>query len=356
MKSGMDAKRRGTGIDPQNRFERLRWEDDPDAARDEQDPLRVLPTEVYLDDSKSVVSENDSPDVPFRFSLNPYRGCEHGCTYCYARPSHEFLGWTAGLDFERRIMAKTDAARLLKDFLRRPSYRCEPITLSGVTDPYQPIERKLRITRACLEVMLDCGQPVELISKGRLIRRDLDLFAEFARRNLVGASISVTTLDERLQHSMEPRASRPTDRLETIRQLSEVGVPVRILVAPLIPGLTDSEVPAILEAARAAGAKAAGYVLLRLPFAVKDVFLDWLARAYPAQRDKILGRLRQTRGGKLYDATFRSRQRGTGRIAEEIGKLFDLFKRKFGLDRPIPPLDCEQFQRPPAPSGQLTLF
>lgn len=356
MRKAMSVKRRGTGIDPENRFERLRLEEDPDACAEADSSLRVLPTEVYRDNSQSVVTENDSPDIPFRFSLNPYRGCEHGCTYCYARPSHEFLGWSAGLDFERRIMAKADAPQLLKRFLRRPSYRCEPITLSGVTDPYQPIERKLRITRACLEIMLDCGQPVELISKGRLLRRDMDLFTEFARRNLIGASISVTTLDESLQRTMEPRASRPVDRMETIRQLTEAGVPVRVLVAPLIPGLTDSEVPKILEAARYAGARSAGYVLLRLPFAVKDVFLEWLDRAYPQQSDKILGRLRQMRGGKLYDSTFGARQKGTGPMAEEIGKLFDLFKKKLNLDRPIPALDCSQFRPPADPSGQQTLF
>lgn len=357
MQGRTNAKRRGAELDPPNRFERIHIEEDADAHRDEEDGrLRILPTEVYLDDSKTIVTENDSPDVWFRYSLNPYRGCEHGCTYCYARPTHEQLGWSAGLDFERRILAKPRAPRLLAEFLRRPAYRCEPIVLSGVTDPYQPVERRLGITRRCLELMLECGQPVELVSKSGLILRDLDLFAEMARRRLVAAAVAVTTLDRALQRSMEPRAASPEKRLEVIQKLSEAGVPVRLLLAPWIPGLTDPEIPAILEAAARAGATAASYVLLRLPYAVKEVFFDWLDRTRPNKRPLIESRIREIRGGKLNDPSFATRMKGAGPWAEEYHRLFELFSKRFGLDRPASRLDVEQFRPPRDPTGQLTLF
>ena len=355
MQSG-GAKRRGAGFDPANRFERIHLEIDDDVVGPSLQSLPILQTEVFQDESRSVVTENKSPDIHFRFSLNPYRGCEHGCTYCYARPTHETLGLSAGLDFETKIMAKPEAPKLLADFLRRPNYVCEPIVLSGVTDPYQPVERSLRITRQCLEVMLECGQPVELITKNRLILRDLDLLRELARRNLVGVSLAITTLDEELQHSMEPRASSPIGRLDMMKQLSAAGIPIRLLIAPLIPGLTDSEVPSIMKAASLCGAKSAGYVMLRLPYSVKEIFLDWLKRSYPERFPRVIARIREMRSGQLNDSQFGTRMTGTGRMSEVTGKMFRLFAKKYKLDGSIPDLDCSKFRAPTDPSGQLTLF
>ncbi len=351
------AKRRGAGLNPANRFERIRLAPELDEQRDSATTaLPILPTEVYRDDSRSVVTENQSPDIRFRYSLNPYRGCEHGCSYCYARPWHEMLGFSAGLDFETKLLAKPDAPRLLRDFLRRPGYQCEPIVLSGVTDCYQPIERKFRITRQCLEVMLDCRQPVEILTKSRLILRDLDLLTELAKKNLVVVSMAITTLDENLQHAMEPRAASPLGRLEAMRQLSSAGIPVRLLIAPVIPGLTDSEIPTIIKTARRCGATQAGYTLLRLPLAVKEVFIDWLERHFPNRAPAVLARVRDVRGGKLNDPRFGSRMRGTGPWADQISKVFQVFARMNGLQLGGPTLDTSQFQSPADPSGQLTLF
>lgn len=350
------GKRRGAGFDPSNRFERIHIEMEPEGSTPGVIALPILQTEVFHDESRSVVTENKSPDIGFRFSLNPYRGCEHGCTYCYARPTHETLGMSAGLDFETKIMAKPEAPKLLADFLRRPNYVCEPIVLSGVTDPYQPIERSLKITRQCLEVMLECGQPVELISKNRLMLRDLDLLKEFARRKLVSVSLAITTLDEQLQHEMEPRASSPLGRLDMMKQLSAAGIPVRLLIAPLIPGLTDSEVPSIMKAASLCGARSAGYVMLRLPYAVKDIFLDWLRRTYPRSFPRVISRIREIRAGQLNDSQFGTRMTGTGQLSETTAKMFRVFANKYGLNNVISPLDCSQFRPPSDPSGQLTLF
>jgi DNA repair photolyase len=363
MRGGL-AKRRGAGVNPAGRFERIRLTDEgadqgfqePAPEMGSSERLPIVRTEVFRDESRSVVSENQSPDIRFRYSLNPYRGCEHGCTYCYARPTHEMLGLSAGLDFETKIFAKPNAPRLLTEFLRRSDYICEPIALSGVTDPYQPIERSLRITRSCLEVMARCGQPVELISKSRLILRDLDLLSDMARRQLLAVSVAVTTLDERLQHEMEPRASSPLARLDTIKQLSKAGIPVRVLLAPLIPGLTDNEIPSILESARRCGAHSASYTLLRLPFSVKDVFVEWLQRNYPHRATAVLARIRDVRGNKLNDPRFGSRMRGTGPWADQIAKMFQFFARRNGLLTEFPLLDCSSFQAPADPSGQLTMF
>lgn len=339
--SGGLAKRRGAGVNPPNRYERIRLEADPEHG-ERDSGLRILPTEVYADSSRSVVTEVKSPDLRFRFSLNPYRGCEHGCTYCYARPTHEMLGWSAGVDFETKIMAKPEAHRLLREFLRSGKHDGEPITLSGVTDPYQPIERRMKITRGCLEVFLEEGHPVEILTKNRLILRDLDLLEQLAKRRLVHATLAITTLDEPLQHEMEPRASSPLGRLDVMRQLTAIGVPVRVLLAPLIPGLTDSEMPGILKAARLCGATSASYVVLRLPAGVKEVFLDWLERSYPERAARVKARIRELRGGRWNDPRFGTRMTGTGRAAEDIAKLFAIFTNKYGLNRPMPPFGSSE--------------
>lgn len=353
------AKRRGAQVHPTNRFERLEviedfdhLEFDDEIRRDE----RVVPTEFYDDVTQGVIAENDSPDLHFRYSVNPYRGCEHGCAYCYARPYHEYLGMNAGLDFETKIMVKRESPRLLREWLARPGWKCEPIMLSGVTDCYQPIERSLGITRACLEVMLEARQPVEIISKSRLILRDKDLLEELARRRLVHVTVAVTTLDFNLAREMEPRAAAPIRRLEVIETLTKVGVPVRLLLAPVIPGLTDSEMPAILAAGAKAGAVSAGYVLLRLPGAVRPVFLDWLERMHPLKRSRVEQMIRETRGGRLSDPRFGSRMRGEGTSAEGLEALFNLFRRKHGLDRSMPRLDIDSFRPPTLSNGQQWLF
>jgi DNA repair photolyase len=266
------------------------------------------------------------------------------------------LGFSAGLDFETKILAKPNAPRLLRDFLRRPDYRPEPIVLSGVTDPYQPIERKLRLTRQCLEVLLECRHPVEILTKNRLILRDLDLLRELARQDLVMVSLAVTTLDENLQFEMEPRAATPIGRLEAMRELSGAGVPVRLLIAPVIPGLTDSEIPSIIKSARRCGARYAGYTLLRLPHSVKEIFIDWLQRTFPNRVSAILSRVRDLRGGALNDPRFGSRMRGTGPWADQIARVFQVFARMNELSLKTPTLNLSHFKPPADPSGQLTLF
>jgi DNA repair photolyase len=351
-------KGRGAFSNPPNRFGGPRYEldleqlDDPDLLPDR----RPMPTEYYPDRSRSIVTENDSPDVGFRYSINPYRGCSHGCAYCYARPTHEYLGLSAGLDFESKIFVKEDAPQLFREFLARDRWQPEPIIMSGVTDCYQPAERYFRLTRRCLEVTAEARQPLVLITKNALILRDLDLLREMAAAHLVHVCLSITTLDAELARSMEPRTSTPAARLRAVTALAGAGVPVQVLVAPVIPGLTDSEIPAILTAAHKAGAAAAGYVLLRLPLTVAPVFQEWLQRAQPARADRVLERIRSARGGKLNDPTFGRRMVGSGPLAEQIRALFQLFAHKYGLDGPLPPLDCTQFRPPRLPSGQGQLF
>jgi DNA repair photolyase len=348
---------RGSLLEPPNRFTQLWREIDLDALDDEQrHALAHPPTKYILERAGSIVSENDSPDVPFRYSVNPYRGCLHGCAYCYARPTHEYLGFNAGIDFETKIVVKENAPDLFRDWLGRPGYAPESVTFSGVTDCYQPCERRFRLTRGCLEVALEARQPVSVITKNALVVRDLDLLAQLARERLVHVSLSVTTLDHALARSMEPRTSTPTARLRAVRELAAAGVPVRVLVAPVIPGLNDSEIPALLEAAARAGAAGAAYVLLRLPLTVAPVFLDWLRRERPDAAGRVEGRLRDARGGKLNDPRFGRRMRGEGAMAEQIRSLFRLFAQRHGLDRPLPEYDTSRF-RPPRPrSGQLWLF
>ncbi|HWB09568.1 MAG TPA: PA0069 family radical SAM protein [Pirellulales bacterium] len=315
-----------------------------------------IPTQFLADASRSIIAENDSPDVPFRYSINAYRGCEHGCAYCYARPTHEVFGLSAGLDFETKILVKHDAPALLRDELAKPSWRGEVITLSGVTDCYQPAERRFRLTRGLLEVMSEANQPVGLITKNALITRDLDLLASMAQRRLVHAFLSITTLDAELARTMEPRTSPPVKKLAAIKTLSDAGVPVGVMVAPVIPGLTDHEMPAILEAAQEAGAKSAGYVLLRLPLTVVPVFQAWLSENYPDKSQRIESLIRSTRAGSLYQPEFGLRQRGAGDYADQIGRNFKVFARKFALDGRLPELDSSQFRSPRSASGQMSLF
>jgi DNA repair photolyase len=312
--------------------------------------------EYLFDDSQSIVSENNSPDIPFRYSLNPYRGCVHGCAYCYARPYHEFLGMNAGLDFETKIVVKRDAAKLFRDFLARAKYLPEPISFSGITDCYQPAEREFRLTRQCLEVAAECRQPVSIITKNALVIRDLDLMQELARDNLIHVFVSITTLLPELARTMEPRTSIPAARLRAIKILADVGVPVGVMVAPVIPGLNDIELPAVLSEARSAGARVAGFVMLRLPLTVEPVFVEWLNRTHPLQAAKVLQRIRQVRGGKMNDPNFRDRMTGTGEMADQIRRLFKITASKLGFEKQFPPHNCDLFRPPLDPSGQLRLF
>lgn len=341
---------RGTPLNPASRFEALAVDRDPWTTLDDPSPR----TRFYRDGSRSVLVTNDSPDVGLDVGINPYRGCEHGCVYCFARPNHEYLGFSAGLDFETRIVVKQDAPALLREALRRPSWRPRPIMLSGITDPYQPAERRLRITRGCLEVLAEARNPVGLITKNHAVTRDLDLLRELARHGAVAVTVSVTTLRRDLQRVMEPRTSTPLRRLDAIRILADAGVPVGVNLAPVIPGLTDEEIPGILEAAREAGATWAGYILLRLPHGVKELFVDWLGTHFPDRTERVLNRLRDAYGGNLYDAAFGIRGKGTGEYAAQIKGLFRGSARKLGMERP-PELSTAAF-RAPAPPGQLSLF
>jgi DNA repair photolyase len=343
---------RGSHLRPPNRFSLVVREPDPEYAPEPANPR----TQFLLERAGSIVTENNSPDIPFRYSINPYRGCEHGCSYCYARPTHEYLGMDAGLDFETRIIVKENAPDLFREFLLRDSWRPEPIALSGVTDCYQPCERRFRLTRGCLEVACEARQPMTIITKNALILRDLDLLREMSTDGVVHVTVSVTTLDPKLARSMEPRTSTPEARLRAVSELSRAGVPVRVIIAPVIAGLNDLEIPAILKAAKEAGAWAAGYVLLRLPLTVAPVFREWLEREQPGRAERVEGRVRQTRGGKLNDPEFGRRMCGTGEMARQIGDLFKLFARKYGLDGGLPEYDTGKF-RPPRPrSGQMLLF
>ncbi|REJ86392.1 MAG: radical SAM protein [Planctomycetota bacterium] len=352
-------KGRGSGIQPPNRFESVAAEADFEHVAEDEEYLAGLGsvrTEYLPDESRSIISENDSPDLPFRYSLNPYRGCQHGCAYCYARPTHEYLGLSAGLDFESKIFVKHRAAELFREWLRRPRYQPETVTLSGVTDCYQPGEREFRITRSCLEVALEARQPVTIVTKNALVTRDLDLLREMAVMSLVAVAVSVTTLDAGLARVLEPRTSSPEARLNALRSLSDAGIPTRVMTAPIIPGLNDSELPAVLQAAADAGARSAGYILLRLPLAVRPIFEEWLSRNAPSKASRVESLIRSTREGQMNDSRFGSRFRGTGQIAEQIRRTFQVFSRKYGLDGAGQPLDVSRFRRPRAVEGQLELF
>lgn len=349
--------RHGSHINPPNRFESTYTEPDLEQLEWDDEYLSQPRRIEYLDDqSKSIVTENDSPDLNFRYSVNPYRGCAHGCSYCYARPFHEYLGYNAGLDFETKIMVKREAPRLLRDFLSRSDWEPELIAFSGITDCYQPAEREFQLTRQCLEVASEANQPVGIVTKNALVVRDLDLLATMAQRSLINVSLSITTLDPELAREMEPRTSIPAARLRAIRELSVAGVPTKVMVSPIIAGLNDHEIPAILQAAKEAGAQSASYIMLRLPLTVEPVFLEWLERTQPTRKERVLSRIRQTRDGKLNSAAFGTRIRGTGEIAEQIGNLFQVFARKHGLDERLPALDFTQFRPPTTGKGQQWLF
>lgn len=342
---------RGASANPANRFEPLFLDPDPEEQPGEKGPR--LTTKFYRDFTRTIIAHNDSPDVGFESSINPYRGCEHGCIYCYARPTHEFLGFSAGFDFESRIMVKEDAAELLTAELSKTGWKPQVIAMSGVTDPYQPVERRLQITRQCLEVLASFRNPVAIITKNQLVTRDIDLLGDLAVHQAAAVNISITSLDPKLQRVLEPRTSTPRARLEAIRQLRAAGIPVGVMTAPIIPGLTDHEVPAILETAAEAGAQFAGYTVVRLPHAVAPLFARWLEEHFPDRKEKVLGRIRHLRGGaRLNDPRFKSRMCGEGIFAEQIGALFAAGCKRAGFGA-RPKLSTAAF-RPP--NEQMTLL
>lgn len=357
---------RGAQLNPANRFEPISLH----VLGEHLDEKRIehqgehgasVRTTVLRDNARTVINAVDSDDLHMKWTLNPYRGCEHGCVYCYARPTHETFGLSCGLDFETRIFAKEDAPELLLKELSHPKWNGEPIMLSGITDPYQPVERSLRITRRCLEVMASCGQPTTIVTKNAMVTRDIDLLSRLAKDGAANVAISVTTLDVELARKMEPRASAPRDRLRAMRALSDAGVPVTVMVAPVIPAINDHEIPAILKAAKEHGASGAGYVLLRLPYQIKALYLDWLAREFPDRAAHAEGQLREARRGALYQSAWKERQRGVGARAEQIGKVFNVFKKSLGLDLRGIGVSSGAFRRPlppevPSRDGQMGLF
>jgi DNA repair photolyase len=343
---------RGALDNPSGRFEHhdRPAEDDGWWQEDELPPLR---TTVSIDASRSVIVRQSSPDIPFDRSINPYRGCEHGCVYCYARPSHNYLGLSAGLDFETKLFAKPDAALLLDRELRHPAYRCKPIAIGTNTDPYQPIERERRIMRSILEKLASFQHPVTITTKSALVMRDLDLLAPMAEKGLVRVALSITSLDGDLARRLEPRASSPSKRLMAVRALSDAGIPTLVMAAPLIPALTDGELENILAASAEAGARHAAWILLRLPFETKELFDQWLQHHRPQRRDHVLSLIRQARGGKLNDSAFGQRFTGQGPYVEMIEQRFRLACRKLALNRTRPALRCDLFAAPPRPGDQM---
>jgi DNA repair photolyase len=357
------AYRRGAGLNPGNRFEAVRlhvlgeeldrqWVE----REDEGGEPRKVERTVYHDRTKTIINRVErTSDVPFDWTVNPFRGCEHGCIYCFARPYHEYLGFSSGLDFETKIVAKPDAPELLRKELASPKWRPEPIVMSAITDIYQPLEHTMRIARACLEVFAECGQPVTTMTKSAMVLRDTDLWSKLASMNAGRVTVTLVTLDADLARTLEPRASSPAARLRIIRELSAAGIPVSVNVAPIIPGLTDVELPSILEAVAEAGAKRAAWVLLRLPYQLKELFLDWLQRSvHPDRARKVESFLREAHGGKLYNAGPR-RGRGHSPHTLQIAQNFDVFTRRYGLNRDIRPLSSAHFKRPET-GGQMGLF
>lgn len=345
---------RAAGFNPPNRFESLQQEAFDDGWFQEPDsPIR---TEVLEDHSKGILSHNQSPDVPFDWSINPYRGCEHGCIYCYARPSHAYWGLSPGLDFESRIFAKRDAAELLRHEFEKPSYQAKVIALGANTDPYQPLERQLKITRSILETMHTYRHPVAIITKSAGVLRDLDLLSALAQQNLASVAVSVTTLCDDVARSLEPRAAAPARRVHTIHQLTQAGIPVTVLVAPIIPAINDWELERILETAAAAGATRAGYILLRLPHEVAPLFEDWLQREFPDKFDHVMSLIHQMRGGQLNVSRFKERMKGTGPIAALLQQRFQLAMRRLNLTLQRHALTTDLFRRPPKTGDQLNLF
>lgn len=346
---------RGSGTNVVGRFEALKREVFNDGWAAEHDAPAVA-TDVAVETARSLIAKNDSPDISFDRSINPYRGCEHGCVYCFARPTHEFLGLSAGLDFETKLVAKTNAAEVLERELSAKGYVPQTIALGTATDPYQPIERRWKVTRSVLEVLDRTNHPVGIVTKSALVTRDIDVLARMAERNLVKVAVSVTTLDHRRARGMEPRASTPKRRLEAIRALSTAGIPVSVLVAPIIPALNDHEIESILEAAHEAGAREAGWVMLRLPYEVKDLVRDWLVEHEPGRARHVMSLVRAMRNGKDYDATFGNRMSGEGPYALMIGRRFQAAMKRLGYLAARTKLDYSKFVRPQRAGDQLSLF
>ena len=359
------ARRRGAGLNPGNRFETVRLH----VLGEERERQRVellstgtpgapadVPVELIPDHTRTIINRvAPTSDVPFDWTVNPYRGCEHGCIYCFARPYHEYLGYSCGLDFETKIVVKHDAPDLLRRELAHPNWRGEPIVMSATTDIYQPVEHKLKLARKCLEVMAECGQPVSTMTKSSLVLRDVDLWRKLGSINAGRVTVTLVTLDDELAKALEPRAASPVRRLHVLRELVKAEVPVSVNIAPVIPGLTDAELPAIMKAVADAGCTRVAWALLRLPYQVKDLFLDWLTRSvHPSRATRVESLIRQSRGGKLYDAS-KDRRRGRGPIVEQLKQSFDVFTRRYGLNRDVRPMSTKHF-RPPRLDGQLSLF
>src|SRR5438552_16403070 len=341
---------RGASINPANRFEALHIEEEPtDRIDEDSGPIKTL---FFRDATQTIIARNNSPDVGFETSVNPYRGCEHGCIYCFARPTHEYLGLSAGLDFESKILVKTDAPKLLEAELSSPKWKPQVLVMSGVTDPYQPVERKLRITRGCLEVLAKFRNPVAMITKNRLVTRDIDVLGELASHHAAAVNVSVTSLNPELQRVLEPRTSSPSARLEAVAALRAAGIPVGVMVAPIIPGLTDHEVPKIVEACARAGAQFAGYTIVRLPWAIAPLFEHWLDEHFPEKKEKVLSRIRHIRNGKINDPRWGFRTKGEGIFADQIRSMFEVACRRAGMNG-RPGLSTASFRRP---REQLDLF
>jgi DNA repair photolyase len=344
---------RGAAENPKNRFVPLDVLPDAESIDPDNEDSASPRTVFFRDSTRKIIATNDSPDVGFEASINAYRGCEHGCVYCFARPTHEYLGFSAGLDFETKIMVKENAPALLRAELSSVKWEPKVLQMSGVTDCYQPVERRLRLTRGCLEVLAEFRNPVTLLTKNHLITRDIDLLVKLAAHGATAVMLSITTLDKTLAMKMEPRTSVPSRRLDAVRELARAGVPVGVMTAPMIPGLNDQEMPAILCEAAAAGAQFAGYTSVRLPFAVKDLFESWLSRHFPDRKEKVLNRIRDMRGGKLNDPEFGSRMRGDGIWAQQLKSMFELARRKAGLTGRFPALSTAAFRRPAGPQMEL---
>ncbi|MDI7861506.1 PA0069 family radical SAM protein [Rhizobiaceae bacterium n13] len=346
---------RGAGLNPAGRFEPTSRVEIDDGWQSLED-LPPFATEVQVEKPRTAITRNESPDIPFDRSINPYRGCEHGCIYCFARPTHSYMGLSAGLDFEARLFAKPDAPKLLERELAKPGYRPRTIAIGTNTDPYQPIEKEWRIMRQILEVLSKANHPVAIVTKSAMIMRDIDILGELAAKGLARVSLSVTTLDRKLARTMEPRASTPTRRLEAIRALSEAGIPTAVLMAPVIPALNDHEIERVLDAAHAAGAREAGYVVLRLPFEVSPLFRDWLLQNYPDRYRHVMSLVRSMRGGKDYDAEFGKRMKGAGPYAWQISRRFELAVKRLGMTRRIIQLRDDLFVPPNGSGVQLSLL
>jgi DNA repair photolyase len=349
QKASLPQKGRGARSNADGRFETERHELCDDGWGSADEPAPVLRTTVIRDSTRTVIARNQSPDIPFDRSINPYRGCEHGCTYCFARPTHAYLGLSPGLDFESKILIKPEAAKLLEAELRAPSYRCRHLAMGTNTDPYQPLEKELRITRSVLEVLAAFRHPVSIVTKSHLVTRDIDILAPMAKAGLALVCVSVTTLDRKLARAMEPRAATPERRLEALHALSQAGIPTMAMAAPIIPGLNDHEIEDIAAAAADHGAMGLSHVLLRMPLEIKDLFREWLETDFPDRAKRVLTLLRDMRGGKDYDSRWFERQKGSGPFAQLISDRVEKARRRHGLDRPLPPLDVKQFRAPPLP-------